>query len=208
MMEDEVTMALEKTGATLPVVWMERGLHDVPAKLRSALQEEIDKWQHVSHILLAYGLCGNGTEGLTGHNAALVVPRFDDCLRILLAKHPDDPPAALGTCYYLTSGWINSDEFILSQFKRYQQKYGPKKADYIIRTMFTHYTGIRLIETGAYKLEDYRSKANEVAQWLNLELDVCSGCTRVLEKLVAGNWDEEFCILPPHSTLTEEHFLR
>lgn len=46
----------------------------------------------------------------------------------------------------------------------------------------------------AFALENssYDPERNATDPETNLELDVCSGCTRVLEKLVAGNWEKSF----------------
>ena len=47
MVDNEIRMAMELEKSDIPVVWMDKGLHDDPEKLRSALQEEILKYQDI-----------------------------------------------------------------------------------------------------------------------------------------------------------------
>ena len=64
MLEDEVNHILEKTHLTLPVIWIDRGLHNRPENLNQLLQEHINQLQNQDEILLTFGLCGIGTAGL------------------------------------------------------------------------------------------------------------------------------------------------
>ena len=43
MLWDELELAMEHTGRHPEIVWLEKGLHDSPAKLHQALQNEIDQ---------------------------------------------------------------------------------------------------------------------------------------------------------------------
>ena len=83
MLEDEVNHILEKTHLTLPVIWIDRGLHNRPENLNQLLQEHINQLQNQDEILLTFGLCGNGTAGLVSPNTMLRLPKFDDCINML-----------------------------------------------------------------------------------------------------------------------------
>ena len=41
MLEDEMQLALQRTGVQMPIVWLDAGLHEYPAKLRASLREKI-----------------------------------------------------------------------------------------------------------------------------------------------------------------------
>ena len=56
MLEDEVNHILEKTHLTLPVIWIDRGLHNRPENLNQLLQEHINQLQNQDEILLTFGL--------------------------------------------------------------------------------------------------------------------------------------------------------
>ena len=87
MQQDEIEKYRKQLNITYPVVYLQRGLHRNPSVLRNLLQQEIDRHQDVDIILLTYGLCGRGTEGIVSWNTELVMPRFHDCIHQLLENH-------------------------------------------------------------------------------------------------------------------------
>ena len=89
---------------------MEQGLHNEPAKLKIEVQAAIERVEETTDaeaIVLGYGLCSRGTEGLVASRCRLVIPRAHDCITVLLgcrdryaeyvAQHP-------GT-YWYSPGW-------------------------------------------------------------------------------------------------------
>ena len=88
------------------VTFLDYGLHEYPKKLTKAVQEQIDSISEPSRIMLGYGLCGNGLNGIQAGQHTLLIPRADDCIAILLGSYQaylkqfNDNP---GT-YYLTKG--------------------------------------------------------------------------------------------------------
>ncbi len=46
------------------ITFLDYGLHQTPRKLKEALQESINLIQKPSLIVLGYGLCGNGLNGI------------------------------------------------------------------------------------------------------------------------------------------------
>ena len=60
------------------VVYFKKGLHERSDILRKKLQNEIDRSQDYDFILLGYGFCGRGTEGLVSGKTVLVMPRCHD----------------------------------------------------------------------------------------------------------------------------------
>src|SRR6266545_8337375 len=58
-----------------------QGLHNEPDRLRSELQlavARIEQMQEVQAIVLVYGLCSRGVEGVTTKRCRLVIPRAHD----------------------------------------------------------------------------------------------------------------------------------
>ncbi len=89
MLEDEVNHILEKTHLTLPVIWIDRGLHNRPENLNQLLCRNIlTSCKNQDEILLTFGLCGNGTAGLVSPNTMLRLPKFDDCINMLACRQP------------------------------------------------------------------------------------------------------------------------
>ncbi len=69
------------------ITFLDYGLHTVPKKLRLAVQEQIDAVATPSLIVLGYGLCGNGLDGIRAGVHTLLIPRTDDCIALLLGSH-------------------------------------------------------------------------------------------------------------------------
>lgn len=203
MMEDELGRVYERIGCQWPVRWLERGYHNTPDRLRQALQEEIDSLQEYDEILLAYGLCGNGTAGLVSERALLVVPKFDDCINLMLCTgHRSKRGLAETGSIYLTRGWIQDEEAVLQKRQEYVEEYGEETASEILEMMYEHYEKIAVIDTGCYDLEPVQDYARQAGELLNLEPVTVAGSTDLLEKLLTGRWDEDFIVQQPGQPLS------
>ena len=208
MLRDEVELVLSRTGIALPVTWMEKGLHNSPDRLRAALQAEVDKTgPECPEILFAMACCGGAMDGLYSQSARLIVPRFDDCVRLLLAVEPGQPPQVDCRCLYFTRAWLDSDGYLLRDFEKYREKYGPKKAKRIIDAMIGHYRGYRMIDTGAYDLAGCEAAARSDAAEFGLEYGCQRGTLRILQKLLTRQWDAEFVVAQPGEPLRQASFL-
>lgn len=207
MIEDEVKLAMQRTGCTLPVVWGEAGLHDYPDKLRAALNEMIADNAGAEHILLAYSLCGNGMVDVFSESSTLVVPRIDDCVWMALCNQEGAPPEMDNRSLYYTRGWLSRDSSFGNSYQRTINKYGPEKAKYIYRLMLANYQSITLLDTGAYPVEDCLPQVEKLAGDFELGLRRQQGSVRMLEKLFSRKWDEEFVVLRPGRRFQQQEFL-
>ncbi len=208
MLRDELEKSLAEMHSDIPVVWMEKGLHDKPEHLHRVLQETIDAQQAAEVIALAYGLCGNAVLGLVSKKARLVIPKFDDCIRMLRSIEPEGAPDVDCRCLYFTRGWIDSDKFVLDEIRGYEARYGEKKAAKITNSMLGNYTGVRLIDTGAFDPNKYSVSLRQSASDLGLDFDVVPGSRRVLDKLASGLFDADFCVVEPGRPVTSDDFKR
>lgn len=213
MLENEIKYAYENTGCTLPIIWIDRGLHNFPEKLRLKLQETIDQLQELgqpeepAELLLAFGLCGNATAGLTSTNARLILPKFDDCIHMLLCDgHRSCRGLTQAGTIYLTDGWIHDEEGILQQHNKLLEDYDEETRDAIFEMMYAHYDSITLIDTGCTSLEAATTYAKKACELMDFALKTTKGHTLILEKLLKGEWDENFIILEPKMELKDEMF--
>lgn len=207
MMEDELGRAYEETGCELPIHWLERGYHNTPKKLREALQKEVDQLQAYDEILLAYGLCGNGTAGLVSQHAVLVVPKFDDCINLMLCtgQRKERGLAEAGNIY-LTRGWSLDQESVLQQKEAYMEMYGEESAQEILEMMYEHYERIAVIDTGCYDLGPVQAYARQAGELLSLEPVTVEGSVEILKKLLKGDWDENFIVQKPGQPLASSQW--
>lgn len=180
---------------------LEFGLHIHPDELKARLQAELDRLdgEGSGDILLGYGLCSNAVAGLRSESRRVVIPRVDDCIPLFLGSrevHRRRMEEEPGT-YYLTKGWVEAQEDTLSEYERIRSRFGEERAIRLARMMFVNYTSIVLINTGNYRIEDYRAFARMMAEVLELEFREVEGSNRLLEKMLAGDWEEEFVVVAP-----------
>lgn len=209
MLEDEMQLALQRTGAQMPIVWMDAGLHEYPDKLRAALREKIAELeQDYDTILLGFCLCGNAMDGVGATRARLIVPRFDDCIRMLMSRAQGQMPDVDCHCLYFTHSWTTHGKFLSTQYDETIAKYGEKKGKRVYQMMLKNYEGIRLVDTQAFDLLPCRAYIQQTAEKLNLCYGETTGSIRILEKLLRHEWDDEFYILAPGDHFQQMEFLR
>lgn len=209
MLEDEIAAAMKKTGIDIPVVWVERGLHEKPDLLRAALMEQIEARRQAGTILLAYSLCGNAIVDLGSKTSRLVVPRFHDCIQMGLAAEPDQTIKMDIHSMYFTRGWLRGERSLAASYQRVCCRYGEEKARYIYKdNILKNYRSFTLLDNGAFPVDECLPELRALAGQFDLECKVGAGSTRILEKLVAGDWDREFCVLPPGERFDQLRFFQ
>lgn len=207
MLEDEIKKVYKEIECNIPVIWVERGFHNTPEKLNGELQKIIDDHQDCDEILLTFGLCGNGTEGIVSKNTMLVMPRFDDCINMLLCKGKRESRGLTkADSIYITRGWTLDSESILSQYDKYVEDYGEESAEGIIEMMYEHYKTITVIDTDSYEKAPVMEYANQAARLLGLSSQMTEGSTKVLRDLLLGNWEEHFIVQKPGCSVTQTLF--
>lgn len=206
MLEPEINKSKQAQGLDLPVVWVDRALHEVPKQLQEHLQTEINKHQDKQYILLGFCLCGNSVLDLVSPQAILVIPKFDDCIRMYLTTKPGVSPQTRTDCMYYTSGWLDYGEAIQHKLKQYMEQYGEKKGQRLLQLMYGHYNEVKLIALPSYGVEEYLPIAEQIASTLGLKAGVCQGTMRSIDKLLTRAWDEEFCVFGPGERVTMKHF--
>ncbi|MDR1277787.1 MAG: DUF1638 domain-containing protein [Treponema sp.] len=207
MLEDEIALAMKKTGCRLPVIWLERGLHEWPDRLREELHRRIRQLAAADTILLTYSLCGGALAGLDSSNSRLVLPCFHDCIQMCCSLAEQQPRPVDPRSFYFTRGWLRGEHSTARSFQRACQKYGRKTARVLYREIFKNYRSLVLLDTGAYPPEESLAGVRRLGKTFGLAVRECPGSTRILEKLFSGRWDQEFCIIPPGAQVRQELFL-
>ena len=154
-------------GLARDVQYMDYGLHRFPTKMTWTLQDAVDAVEEPSLIVLGYGLCGNGLNGIQAGKHTLLIPRVDDCIAILLGsrrRYLEEFESEPGT-YYLSKGWLESGSHPLKEYEEYVEKYGPEDAAWIMDQQYAHYERLVLVTHDEADLETYRPQAHEVAAY-------------------------------------------
>lgn len=204
---DEVNKAIQETAFPYPVVWIESGLHNFPDKLKARLQDQLDKITNVQNIILAFGYCGNSLLGLSSGKARLIIPRVDDCISLLLGSYQRRMEIAKDSgTYFLTKGWLEYENNIVTEYERCVAKYGEERAIRVFKMMLEHYRKLVLIDTGAYCLDDCLKKSCALAKIFGLAHHTLPGSLTLIKKLLVGPWDNEFVVLEPGQVITMDTF--
>ena len=192
-------------------VFLDQGLHKTPNKLRKRIQEEIEGVSRKDDcfILLGYGLCGNGLDGIEAGPHPLIVPAVDDCISLFLGstkRYLKEFRKAPGT-YFLSPGWIEEGDTPLALYEQCVKKYGTETADWIIQEEFKHYQRIALIDTKVCPIHGYMKEAERNAEFLGLKCQEIAGSLSFIEKLMSGNWDDDFFVIEKGQKVTQKMFL-
>lgn len=72
MQMDLIRYVIKKYEMDIPVIWMDRRLHNDVENLHRMIQKQINENQDAEEILLSYGLCGNAVLGLYSAETKLI----------------------------------------------------------------------------------------------------------------------------------------
>jgi hypothetical protein len=198
----------------------DQGLHNKPRNLRERLQAAIDAIPpgECDAILLAYGICGQSTLGLTAHHTPLVMTRAHDCITLYLGsrqRYQEEFDAHPGT-YWFSVDYLEHSKsnaglgaalpgVMDDVYEEYVQKYGQDNADYLMEVMgewTKHYTRAAFIDTGLGDTAAYEHMAQEQARNRGWLYERKQGNRRLIDLLVNGQWStDEFLVVPPGHTI-------
>lgn len=203
----------------VPTVYMDYGLHIRPEKMTPTLQDQLDALPEPSLVLIGYGLCGNGLNGLKAGPHTLIIPRADDCITILLGSYQayiqafrEEP----GT-YYLTKGWLKSGSDPLKEYRQYVDRYGANNADSLIDMMYGQYKRLCFVAHNQADLDEYRPQATEVAEFCaqrwGMTYQERIGSDGLIRRLLEaplspGQLGDDLLVIPPGGTVEQKMFLR
>jgi hypothetical protein len=194
------------------------GLHDQPLDLQTRLQAQVDATVGEAYdaIVMAYGLCGQATAGLTARDIPIVIPRAHDCITLFLgdrkryqhqfSEHPGTYWYALDYVQRNTSGSRLSlgtermDTDVQSVYDEYIEKYGQGNADYLMEVMGAwqrHYDRAVFIDMAVGNSTAVETQTREEAARRGWEFKRMEGDLILIRRLLNGDWDEDFLVLKP-----------
>ena len=207
-----------EAGTIQEFIYLDYGLHDYPKKLNQAVQDALASLSEPRLVILGYGLCGNGLNGVMAGKHTLLIPRADDCIAVFLGSYERYRREfkAESATYYLTKGWLESGSNPLEEHQRYVARYGATKADWLMDQMYHNYKRLAFVAHSQEDLDTYRDRAQEVARFCErwgMRYEELLGSTEFFERLLqtAANLEEaaeDFIVIPPGGELRQDQFLR
>jgi hypothetical protein len=177
------------------VAYLEQGLHRYPDDLRAevaAALAGLENDPRVRRVVLAYGFCGGGLEGLASRRVELVIPRAHDCIPLLLGREP-----AGGQAFYLSPGWVDHGHTPLTEHRITAERFGEEDARWVARQMLKGYREVVLVRTAAGLEPRHRAYAREMAELCGLGLRETPGHPGRLQRVLAGDPGGPALVLPP-----------
>lgn len=212
VLRDEIAALAAACPRVVHVHMLQQGLHNDPPELRWQLQQAVDhiekSFPAVQVIVLGYGLCSRGIEGVKTVRCRLVIPRAHDCITLLMgdkdryAQYVRQYP---GT-YWYSPGWNRchtppGPQRYEKLYRQYVEKFGEEDAKYLMETeqaWFSKYNRAAWIDMGIAVNENDVQYTRECAVWLGWEFDRVQGSPELLKSLLSGDWDSSrFLVLAP-----------
>lgn len=189
--------------------YLPQGLHCTPDVLRREVQAAIDNVpEEYSAILIGYGLCSNGVEGITARKTRLVIMRGHDCITFLLGskeRYREYFDAHPGT-YWYSPGWIDTSlmpgkERYEKMLASYAETYGEENAKYLMemeQAWYKNYSNAAYVDLGFCDTGEYQALTRKCAEYLRWSFDMLRGDPRLVKNFLDGNWDpEDFLVVEP-----------
>lgn len=207
-LEVYVDAAQKAVGVDYPCVWLDRKYHYEPSVMREHVLETLAALpKEYDTVLVAMGFCGGSWDNVRA-DRRIVLPRVDDCVSLLL--HTDDcyhpNLKQFGHMYLLDA---DPDKFSPERlFQDLCAKHGHDRATVTFDTWFANYRFLDIIDTGMADCysEAFVEQAQRSADLIHCDLDYVSGSNRLLEKLLSGQWDEQFLVAEPNHTIAHRDF--
>ncbi len=206
-------------GIDIVATFLEGGLHSKPLLLRQKLQEAIDRVsaeEQCERIVIGYGLCGNGTVGITAAGVPLVIPRVHDCIALFMGsdKAYKSQFAQYPGTYYISAGWYVEKvqpqsqklcgAFIADKTVTHEElikNYGKENTAAIkdfVNSWQKNYQRAAFINTAAPGGEKYEQYAKTMAEMYGWKYERIEGGSELLEQaLTATETTDDILVVPP-----------
>ena len=198
-LKDHVELTQKKLKTEYPVIYLSRLYHRDPAEMREHVISALEGLDpKVDTVLVSMGFCG-GSWDKVKVPCRLVIPRIDDCISLLL-QTTDEPVSDLKKPDHLyVKDKEPEKESFRGIFERMTRDTDEETKKRYHEDWMRYYHEIDIIETETNdsRRPEYAAAVKKDADWLQADLAYVPGSTHLLEKLISGDWDEQFMVFGP-----------
>jgi hypothetical protein len=189
------------------VNWLDQGLHLYPDKLREEITTalaEMEADPACQQVILVYGYCGGGLEGITSRRVRLVVPVAHDCIPLLMGL---DTPASPSTrTFYFSAGWIDYGRNPQVEYQDAAERFGEAIAMRISKEIFKSYEDFALIDNGCTQDQRFWQFTQDCARLYGKDCCQVSGTLESLRRLLAGEPSPQVRVYEPGQAIHLQDF--
>lgn len=204
-LKGELQAALKQANNNSTVFFMPKELHSDPNKLRSFVQDFIDRLYNVDRVVLCTSGCGGGTTGLVATTAELIIPRTRDCVDILLSEE-DAAQDNRKRRVYMTKSWFDYHQDSALNFDKLIEAKGREEAENFIRTLYKGFEEFYIVDTGAYDVQEIIDGLTPFVKVLNGSFTIVKGSCAVLHKIARQEFDNSFIKIPQGGTVPPKFY--
>ena len=137
-----------------------------------------------------------------------MIPRVADCVALALTTPERYAPDLKEPGHMYLFGDGETGFSVQAIYESLLEQYDQEMADMVFDMYFEHYYHLDIIDNGLYDCYalDYVERAQADADRMHAELDFVQGSNILLEKLVSGQWDEQFFVVHPGTTISQGIF--
>jgi hypothetical protein len=216
----EVAQLAARSPNQVDLEFLPKGLHDLRSlNMRERVQQMVDAVDTAKYdaVALGYALCGNGLVGLTARSIPVILPRAHDCITLFMGSRDRYNQYFVNNpgVYFKTTGWIergNSGGQQLFgdsvEYDRLVEKYGEDNAQYLMQELHGYnktYHQFTYIEMGVEPDNSFEQQTREQAIARGWRFEKMEGDISLLRKLIDGQWDDDFLIIPPGWRVAPTH---
>ncbi|MCR4710483.1 MAG: DUF1638 domain-containing protein [Clostridiales bacterium] len=211
-LKDYVEEAQKRLGTNIKAIYVSRLYHRDPKEMREHILEKLDNLpEGTDTVLVAMGYCGGSWEGVAKNSCRIVLPKIDDCVSLVM-QLTDEPKSNLKEDkHFYVRDKDPAKESIKAIFEHMAdaQELDQETREKYHKHWQDMYEEIDIIDTpiNDARSQEYFDKVKVDADWLDARLEYVMGGTHMIEKLIKGDWDDQFLVLEPGEPATKAEML-